>query len=485
MKKYLLIVLVIGLLGGACTPEATQTAIIPTETKFATSTPVVVSSPTFTSTVITPTFTVIPRIPTITPTFDVSTLVTVTPAEKAVCPIAQPAENLDFDFLNVVIGMDDENRAHAEENVLNFLNTYGPEPLVSYLRYHWKSEGREFLFEDLTDDDVSELAISLTSFFIFSCRNGQYEKIFELLPDGRAWAPTILFANDNNRNGILELIIRIGTWSQGGRAYHVFEWDGGNFHNLIPSELAGYPEEGEIWVEATTGKIHCEDVDHDLLNEIILVSGVPSWGIYYDGLPWRNETTYYKWNGKNYIPAYHKFSSPEFRFQAIQDGDLAASQSELDKALSLYQDAISSDKLKDFSPEILANLRDNWYSQIGPSKKPTPTPYPADPTEYSRLAAYAYYRIMLLNFVHGYETDALTVFNTLQRKFPDGNPGYPYVEMAKAFMKEYQNTHNIPVSCVTAIQYATENPEILVPLGSDYHGWQSHTYKPEDVCPFR
>jgi hypothetical protein len=39
--------------------------------------------------------------------------------------------------------------------------------------------------------------------------------------------------------------------------------------------------------------------------------------------------------------------------------------------------------------------------------------------------------------------------------------------------------------CAAAIQYAVEHPEILIPLGSDYHGWQSHIYEPADVCPFR
>ena len=38
---------------------------------------------------------------------------------------------------------------------------------------------------------------------------------------------------------------------------------------------------------------------------------------------------------------------------------------------------------------------------------------------------------------------------------------------------------------IAAIQYATKHPEILVPLGSDYHGAQSHTYAAADVCPFR
>lgn len=27
--------------------------------------------------------------------------------------------------------------------------------------------------------------------------------------------------------------------------------------------------------------------------------------------------------------------------------------------------------------------------------------------------------------------------------------------------------------------------DILIPFGSDYHGWQSHTYVPADVRPFR
>jgi len=30
-----------------------------------------------------------------------------------------------------------------------------------------------------------------------------------------------------------------------------------------------------------------------------------------------------------------------------------------------------------------------------------------------------------------------------------------------------------------------EHPEILTPLGSNYHGWQSHIYMPGDGCLFR
>ena len=115
----------------------------------------------------------------------------------------------------------------------------------------------------------------------------------------------------------------------------------------------------------------------------------------------------------------------------------------------------------------------------------TPTPYPNDLTEYPRLAAYAYYRIMLLHLVQGHESDAATVYNTLQEKFSNDPNGRPYVEMGIAFWNAYQSTHKMYDGCAAAIQYAAEHPDLLTPLGSDYHGWQSHIYKPEDVCPFR
>jgi len=49
----------------------------------------------------------------------------------------------------------------------------------------------------------------------------------------------------------------------------------------------------------------------------------------------------------------------------------------------------------------------------------------------------------------------------------------------------FTSTQKMYDGCAAAIQYAVEHPEILTPLGSDYHGWQSHIYRPADVCPFR
>jgi len=327
-------------------------------------------------------------------------------------------------------------------------------------------------------------SIGITAFHIFGCKDGQYEELLHIPSNGLSGPATFFSIKDNNRNGLVELTLLTGFLSQGGHYYEIYEWNGKNFANLLSTDPT-HPDWGSLWVEAT-GKIHYEDLDKDLVQELILDSGVPVWETYYSGLPWRNERTYYKWNGQSYVPYKREFASPEFRFQAVQDGDLAMSQNEFEKALSLYQETINNKELSSFSTEIRKNLQANWDSQIGESTPPpTLTPYPSDSTEYPRLAAYAYYRTMLLHLVQEHESNASIIYNTLQQKFDSDPYGSPYVEMATAFWDAYQSTHKMYDGCAAAIQYAVEHPEILIPLGSDYHGSQSHTYVPADVCPFR
>jgi len=150
--------------------------------------------------------------------------------------------------------------------------------------------------------------------------------------------------------------------------------------------------------------------------------------------------------------------------------------------MDLYQQTIFKDQLKAYSLEIRQNLQETWDGQFS---KVTPTPVPSDPTEYPRLAAYAYYRMIILHTFLG-EMDAAQInYASLQEKFLPNNPGHPYAEMASAFWSAYHSAGTLSAGCAAAIQYAAEHSEILVPLGSDYHGWQSHQYVPTDMCPFR
>jgi hypothetical protein len=197
----------------------------------------------------------------------------------------------------------------------------------------------------------------------------------------------------------------------------------------------------------------------------------------------RFETLVFSWNGSTYELAKESFPPPAFRIQAVYDGDWETLNNGFDKALISYQTVID-----DLTLEFWSHARSLYEQRNGESRGASiltdPTPVP-DLTEYPRLAAYAYYRIMLLHLVQNHESDASTVYNTLQEKFSNDQYGRPYFEMATAFWNAYQSTHKMYDGCAVAIQYAVEHPEISTPLGSDYHGSQSHIYKPEDVCPFR
>lgn len=471
MKKLFLVMLLLSIFASACGSAGSTPASTAAATSTPTRTQTSLPTATLTETIApTATRTSLPPLPTFIPTLDISKMITVTPAKEAICPSVEPVKKPNFDF---VLNSFTAGSRETEKNALEFLNTNGAKSLLKYLRSTRNAEWESFAYIDITNDGIPELAVGMTDFYVFGCSNGKYVTMlyFErnaLIP------PSIITITDNTRNGIPELTMRTQTLSQGGHTYEIYEWDGNKFRALHTDE---------IWAEVD-GKISFTDIDHDQINELILDSGVPVWETYYSGLPWRNKRTVYEWEGLYYVPARHEFAPPEFRFQAVQDGDLATNQYEYDKAMQLYEEAIFNDFLEDFSPEIRKNLQENWNTQWD-ATVPTPTPYPSDNTEYPRLAAYAYYRIMLLYIVNGNESEAEDVLNTLQEKFPSENPGYPYVEMAIDFMAEYQASHNLTNACGAAIQFAAEHPKILVPLGSDYHGWQSHEYKPEDVCPFR
>ena len=102
----------------ACAPAGTATPVFITQEATATPSPI----PTSTNTSLptgtpTPSITPLPTIPTFTPTFDASTIVTVTPAPKAECLKEDHSLKPDFEFDNRTIGV--------EQKILDFLNEGG------------------------------------------------------------------------------------------------------------------------------------------------------------------------------------------------------------------------------------------------------------------------------------------------------------------------------------------------------------------------
>ena len=470
MKKLLSLLFVLGLALSACGTSQTQSA--PPVQTF---TPSLI--PTKRQTPVPPTATVtpLPTIPTFTPTFDVSTIVTVTPAEKAECPKEDPSVVAKFATPN----SDGSFEIYRTTDILDYLNSGG---IVDQLRDLGLGESL-----DLTDDGVNEViyrGFTGVSYDILGCKNGKYQEFLDFEGDFGVELAEFL---DVNQNGIPEIIL-YNILHYGYIEIFVFEWDGNKFRSLIDIRTDKLPN--TVFDSISSTEYHkLINTNGDGLQELVAVydrnkfCGPFTLGDFCIGTPERAQTTILGWNGQNYVVKQQYFSTAQYRFQVIQDGDAASAQKEYDKALSFYQDAIFNDELKSYSPEISDNLQAQYETQYGTT--PTPTAYPTALDEHPKLAAYAYYRIILLYLVQGQEAEATSTYQTLQESFGNDPYATPYGEMASAFWEAYQSTHKMYDGCAAAIQFAVEHPEILVPLGSDYHGWQSHIYEPADVCPFR
>jgi hypothetical protein len=176
--------------------RATSTSSpIPTNTSVPTETP-------------TATITPLPTIPTFTPTFDVSTSITVMPAPKAECPRENP------NFMPTFPIRTDQN-FFIENSIesLQYLNA-GGELIRATERLSLAFHGNPPIPEDVTGDNTPELVFvdyaEEPKLHIFLCDSGQYRDILPDISDNLTGYSTAIQAtvNDLNRNGISDILLR-------------------------------------------------------------------------------------------------------------------------------------------------------------------------------------------------------------------------------------------------------------------------------------
>ena len=351
--------------------------------------------------------------------------------------------------------------------------------IISQLKADGQKENDTFIYSDLTNDSIPDFVVrNISGYFggyhFYVCDNGTYKIDAKFDGDPYASDAKISMVKDLNADGLPEIAFEVTN------VLIIFEWNGDTFAEILGIRDFGYWE------------FQIRDIDRNGTFEVVLTrGGPPQWNLIVEW-PWREYTSIFSWNGSEYVRSPKVFAKPVYRFQTIQDADQFILEKDFDQALSLYQDAIFSNKLEWWSPErreyeieyYFAIAESSSYGIPEPTQIP-PTPPAEDTSEYPRLAAYACYRMVALHTYLGQIDAAQTKFDTMQQKFPQGSPGYPYVEMAVAFWDAYQSTQDMTSACAAAIDYAAKHPDILIPLGSDYHGAQSKIYKPADVCPFR
>jgi len=426
------------------------------------------------------------RRPTITPseievatsTFDASSVITRTPPQPAQCPIEQLGLKPDFSLM-------DEKGMISWEQILDALNAGVTRKTIIEIYeqpYLWLGD-TSIQEHDVTGDGIAELLLTLMSesFVAYVCNDEQYQAVWLPVYSYHYLQPAIIAIEDMNQDGVDEIIA--GAGDDRVRHFTVYEWDGEQFQVLNNFD-------GFCMTLYGSSTVDVVDTNGNGIQELVLNQEIPIWSEYIMGLPWRKETRTCSWNGESYILTNTEYAPPEYRFQAVQDGDRASLEGDHEKALDYYQQAIFDDDLEWWSTERRQHEL-NLYSQEFVIKPTPDSSLSPDPAEFPNLVAYAYYRVMLVQIAQGNLPDAQFAYETLNESFPDNQVGHIYSELAGVFWKEFQSSSSLEQACAEAIGFASlHSVEVLSYLGNgDYantnYGEQSMEYQPEDICPFQ
>jgi len=419
--------------------------------------------------------------------FNPTVIQTITPSLPAQCPPEDAKLQFrveDLDTLTASAPAGQQNQ-YFTKYVLDFLNSGGT--LRSILSAYQKLSGEQIRTylraTDVTGDKIAELVFTYGIWLdVFGCKAGKYELTFTDTYESDLSGVDIIDVDDINHDGLAEIFVSFdGCMGNRCPIIRIYEWNSNDFQNLIVDESC-------TSLHLTPYEVQIRDIDNNGTKEIILRNKENPWP---DDIafPLRKETHICMWNGQNFVVYKNQFDTPYYRFQAVQDGDRATLAGDYDIAFNFYQRTINDKKLQWFTQD--RKWYDFWIyrSKYFPSfQEPTPTASPSmvqDPNEYPNLAAYAYYRIMVLYILQNDKAKAESTFSTLQSQFPTENPGNYFAQIASIFWQEYQSSMNVQSSCRKVVEYAQEHSLPTQYLGDWDHGVHSIHYTPELICPFK
>jgi hypothetical protein len=425
--------------------------------------------------------------PTLTSTLDINAIRTATKGPAAICPNESTHPAAMPDFIHELNKSLFSPKQFSLDDLTQYVNQNGVQPLLDAYDRLSNEEKKEYPVKrmDLTNDGVPELlfGIRATGYHILKCEKGKYEEVW--ISGGTntmAETPELTLVSDVNRDGIPEMVLKFRL-SGGDTFWKVVEWDGQTFKNIIQdTQPQNDGWNGVISVNGWSGDLRFEDLHHNGILSLVIYDDIPMLrDAFYRGFPWRKDQIYYEWNGTYYVYKKTIYAPPQYRFQAVQDGDRATVEGRLDAALDLYQQVIFGDRLDWWSSDRRHYLLNMDYVKL------TLVPPTPDPHEYEYQAAYSLYRILLLHVERGYIQHAQTVLNTLRKQYTPNHDGYVYTQMAETFWQEYQKTHDLSSACQEVVALAKSAKDAPTYLGmSVIHGAQTIDYErqPEMYCPF-
>ena len=329
--------------------------------------------------------------------------------------------------------------------------------------------------EDVTGDGIPEIIYATDHLMIYTCQQGKYVEAFEYLGYYTISLEKAVIT-DVNRDGVNEIVLQI--WEVQGFVSNnwicILRWNGTEFVDLIVDQE--FTIDGIIdWSVI--------DTDGNGIQEVVVRSRRDNSGDSKLHGPWREEIYTYAWNGDVYFLRPVQFDPPEYRFQAVQDGDRAIRLGDYAAALPFFDQAIEDPKLKGWGYSFEHNwqrmeMDTEYFNNI-----PTQTPLPPDPIEVPTLKAYAHFRKMAVYIKLGQHDLAQKQYQTLQETYPTEQPGSAYAELAKMYWESYEKGEESTARCRAIRDFVyLHKAEVLEPINVYAYGFQNLGYSPEDFC---
>ena len=335
--------------------------------------------------------------------------------------------------------------------VLSYLTNGGAPASVGDVLKSWNMSGDTGLVRadvDFTGEGTPDILISYKApddggtLAILSCIAGQYTSLYQVITGGDA--PRVINISDLNADNRPDVLFD---------SYGCSAEDKKNC-TYRTQLITWQPEDGQF-VSVLNGPISSNqqptlnDVDNDRIQEIVVKltdTGNATTG------PLRTGVNIYDWNGTNYVLSIVQLDPPQFLIQVVQEADTNFARQAMDKAIPLYEQALSSTSLR------------AWLND--------------EPTY---IKSYIYYKLLLAQ-AYSDDKDMLTTFQTALAAYPDPNTAPVYVAMINSFWNGYQVTNNLHSACLEVQAIINARPEAVGLLNR--YGNHSPTIAAQDLCPF-
>lgn len=397
-------------------------------------------------------------------------------------PTPKPCPSINTELIYTL--PDNPSNTVVLQSIIDFLNMGGdPENLKPYF---------ETMIEDLNNDSYPEILVFQNSlfkqFYLFTCFNGDFKEQFGHY-DTVTENIEIMSVSDLNKNGFPEVVVKeIGCFGLRCGAVFIVEWNGKKFTHLVNGDhfIDRQLDYADL---SDPNEINLHDIDNDGIPELVWTGGIPPsyHGDHWSQYPSRVETHVYKWDGTYYSALPITYDIPEFRFQAVQDGDRFMQAGEYDKALSSYQSAIRNDELEWWTDSRWINILDQKNIMTCAERGMPCPPLTPDKNERPILSAYSMYRIVLVYLVRNQPDEAKMAYDELIATFSSDNSVDAIVQLAIIFWKEFQTSGSLGSACSKAVDHIIDYPDILKIISGSKYSFQDIDYlsKPEEICPFK